>query len=67
MADNSGHLERKKVPLDQLVLAARKAANVMHDTVNAEIAAGNDEFEDVEAMTRCLNELEAAISDATNQ
>jgi hypothetical protein len=45
----------------QLIQALRKAADTLGDVLNAELAAGNDEQDDVQEVRDALDEIEAVL------
>ena len=51
----------ERVAFRRLLTAAVWAANGICDSINLDLAVGNDDFEDVQEMNEALDELEAAI------
>lgn len=50
-----------KTALRRLLIAAEAAADALGDELDFEFGAGNDDFEDVQAMSEGLDELSEAI------
>ena len=46
----------------ELIAAAEEAADAMCDSLNLDLAVGNDEFEDVQSLGAALDRLAAALA-----